>query len=334
MISDPTAPHVPVIDIQPLIENSNEKHTVSEAIRNACTDHGFFYISGHGVDEALQQDLEKVSHAFFSLPLEEKWKIRMELGGRAWRGFFPVGDELTSGKPDLKEGIYFGEELGPDDVRVQQKLILHGSNLFPEQIGEMKKVVLEYMSQLKRLGHHIMRGISLSLGLEENHLHNHYTSDPLILFRIFHYPVQNAYAELDAPWGVGEHTDYGVLTILKQDEVGGLQVKSKSGWIDAPYIPGTFICNIGDMLEKMTKGFYKSTPHRVINTSGRDRYSYPLFFDPGFDVRVGPLPINHDDMTKAEDSERWDHANVHAFEGTYGDYILGKVAKVFPQLNV
>lgn len=324
---------LPVIDIKELVSGQSSKRDVAASIREACTLHGFFYIRGHGVDEKLQKELEVMSANFFALPLEQKMKIRMELGGRAWRGFFPIGSELTSGKPDLKEGIYFGEELGQGDIRVAQKLLLHGANLFPKEIVGFREVVLEYMAQLKQLGHHLMRGISLSLGLEENYLNKFYMSDPLILFRIFHYPASGSNTGMDASWGVGEHTDYGVLTILKQDEVGGLQIKTKNGWISAPFIKETFVCNIGDMLERLTRGLYKSTPHRVLNTSGKDRYSYPLFFDPGFATVINPLPIHEQNLNESS-LDRWDLANVHEFQGTYGDYIMGKVAKVFPNLKV
>ncbi|HOY79905.1 MAG TPA: 2OG-Fe(II) oxygenase family protein [Hyphomonadaceae bacterium] len=142
---------------------------------------------------------------------------------------------------------------------------------------------------------------------------------------MFHYPASDA-AE---GWGVGEHTDYGLLTVLAQDDKGGLQVKTPHGWIDTPPIPGTIVCNIGDMLDRLTGGVYRSTPHRVLNVSGRSRLSFPFFFDPGFDARVVPLPgrIAHDDS-----AQRWDKASLHDFTGTYGDYLLGKVGKVFPDL--
>ena len=122
------------------------------------------------------------------------------------------------------------------------------------------------------------------------------------------------------------------MTILKQDAVGGLQVRSKGGWIEAPYIPDTFICNIGDMLDRLTRGYYQSTPHRVINRSGQSRFSFPFFFDPGFDTRIEPVNMYNVDLPEDDSEERWDNASVHTFEGTYGDYILGKVARVFPEL--
>src|SRR5690606_27276313 len=133
-------------------------------------------------------------------------------------------------------------------------------------------------------------GIAMSLGLEESYFADCYTGDPLVLFRIFNYPRWSRTSEEDeARWGVGEHTDYGVLTILKQDDAGGLKVKTKSGWIAAPPIPGSFVCNLGDMLDRMTRGIYRSTPHRVRCVVARDRLSFPFFFDPNFHAVVQPI---------------------------------------------
>ena len=130
---------------------------------------------------------------------------------------------------------------------------------------------------------------------------------------------------------MGEHTDYGILTILLQDTVGGLQVKSPAGWIAAPPLPGSFVCNIGDMLDRMTGGVYRSTPHRVLNKSTSGRLSYPFFFDPSFDSEVRPIDSK---LIVAEDKlQRWDGASVHEFHGTYGDYLLEKVSQVFPELG-
>ena len=152
-----------------------------------------------------------------------------------------------------------------------------------------RETVLEYLEAMTRLGHELMRGIALSLGLSETYFADRYTSDPLILFRIFNYPAQPSRPKENKSWGVGEHTDYGVLTILRQDSTGGLQVKSRSGWIDAPPLPGSFVCNIGDMLDRMTGGLYRSTPHRVRNPGGQDRLSFPFFFDPNFNAEVKPI---------------------------------------------
>src|SRR5690349_18258900 len=150
----------------------------------------------------------------------------MARGGRAWRGYFPVGGELTSGKPDLKQGLYFGEELDENDERVAKGLALHGRNLFPADIPELKSAVLGFMEEATQAAHAIMEGVALSLGLDAQYFRRTYTSRPTLLFRVFEYPASAGDAsegENGEQWGVGEHTDYGLLTLLAQDDKGGLQ---------------------------------------------------------------------------------------------------------------
>jgi isopenicillin N synthase-like dioxygenase len=148
----------------------------------------------------------------------------------------------------------------------------------------------------------------------------------MILFRIFRYPPSAADG-----WGVGEHTDYGLLTLLEQDDVGGLQVRTPAGWVNAAPIAGALVCNIGDMLDRLTGGSYRSTPHRVRGPAGTARLSFPFFFDPSWDAVVDRLPIVERPAAGAA-ADRWDHANLHGYHGTYGEYLVGKVAKVFPEL--
>ena len=319
---------LPVIDVAPLFgRDSGARARAAAEIGAACRDLGFFYATGHAIGEATMASLTTASRSFFALPEAEKVKIAMARGGRAWRGFFPVGGELTSGKPDIKEGVYFGEELGPRDPRVTAGLPLHGPNLFPDAVPELKPAVMTFMREAERSAHAIMEGIAASLGLDAQYFRRAYTAQPTMLFRVFHYPASAP----DQGWGVGEHTDYGLLTLLAQDDIGGLAVKTPHGWIEAPPIHGALVCNIGDMLDRLTSGAYRSTPHRVLNASGRSRLSFPFFFDPGFDARIVPLP-DHARYVRDDSGERWDKANVHAFSGTYGDYLLGKVSKVFPAL--
>ena len=324
--------HVPVIDVAPLVNQRAERVRTAEQIGAACRESGFFYVVNHSVDESLCQRLESLSREFFAQGEPQKLEIAMSRGGRAWRGYFPVGRELTSGKPDRKEGLYFGAELPLDHPAVQAGRPLHGPNLFPPIAG-FRETVLRYLDALTALGHALMSGISLGLGLDERYFQQRYYRDPLILFRIFNYPHSSTARGGETAWGVGEHTDYGLLTILRQDDTGGLQVKSRSRWIDAPPIPGSFLCNIGDMLERLTRGIYRSTPHRVINTSQRDRLSFPFFFDPSFDARMLPVEGLSNETPGDDSAERWDRASVHGFSGTYGDYLLGKVSKVFPELR-
>jgi len=323
--------NLPVINIEPLVTGAGARRDVADRIARACRESGFFYIVGHGVDDRLQLRLEEASRAFFAQDLDAKLEIRMEKGGKAWRGYFPVGGELTSGRPDRKEGLYFGAELPEDHPLVSSGAPMHGPNLFPASVPLLRETVLEYLSAMTALGHAMMEGVALSLGLNEAYLAERYTSDPLILFRIFNYPTEAAGTREDQGWGVGEHTDYGLLTILKQDKTGGLEVKSKSGWVEAPPIQGSFVCNIGDMLDRMTGGLYRSTPHRVKSPREHDRLSFPFFFDPSFDAEVKRIEVN---TAPSDDrDQRWDRASVHEFSGTYGDYLLSKVSKVFPQLR-
>ncbi|MBI1288021.1 MAG: isopenicillin N synthase family oxygenase [Flavobacteriales bacterium] len=321
---------IPVIDISPLIEMNDHASAMETAkrIRQACREHGFFYIQNHGISESLQEKLEQFSKEFFSLSEKEKMEIAMQKGGSAWRGYFPVGNEFTSGKPDQKEGLYFGTELTSEHPKVTSKTPMHGGNLFPQDPKELRETVLAYMHEVTKVGHAVLRGIALSLQLPHNHFESSITKDPFILLRVFHYPKVEVQ---DENWGgVGEHTDYGLLTILKQDDCGGLEVRSNGEWIAAPPIANTFVCNIGDMLDLMTGGLYVSTPHRVKNTSGKNRLSFPLFFDPNFDAVVKPIPGF--EKSVADHASRWDGQNAYDFKGKYGDYVVVKVSKVFPEL--
>jgi len=329
---------LPVIDMAPLFDahDAEGQARVAGKVARACCAHGFFYLTGHGIGCEVLQTLETESRRFFASQLEAKMAISMARGGRAWRGYFPVGGELTSGRPDLKEGLYLGTELGSDHPRVRAGVPMHGANLWPTELPGLKAAATTYMTGATRAAAALMEGVSLSLGLDAQYFARAYTGEPTVLFRIFHYPASGSTdVDWSRSWGVGEHTDYGLLTLLAQDQYGGLQVKTPEGWIEAPPIEGALVCNIGDMLERLTGGRYKSTPHRVKNVSGHDRLSFPLFFDPDFMAPMQPLPAVATDagLRDADRAERWDRASVHDFEGTYGDYLLGKVAKVFPQLR-
>jgi isopenicillin N synthase-like dioxygenase len=323
---------VPVIDVAPLLRDGSDADVrrVGAAIDDACRDTGFFVISGHGVDPQLRHDLDTAAREFFALDEEEKGQIAMARAGHAWRGWFPVGGELTSGRPDLKEGIYFGVEhaLGHPGVRTGRPL--HGANLFPACPAALRPLVLGYIAALTALGQQVLQAIAVALGLPRKWFSEHLTADPVVLFRIFHYPPARADSD---DWGVGEHTDYGLLTLLGQDGNAGLQVRTAQGWLDVPPDPDTFVCNIGDMLERLTGGRYRSTPHRVRNTGGGERLSYPFFLDPSWDAVVDRLPIiERPPDADVDAASRWDSASVHGFAGTYGEYLLQKVSKVFPDL--
>ena len=322
---------IPIIDLAALRANPPEIARVGAALDRACCEFGFFYVTGHGINPALSARLMTLAREFFALPVERKMTIAMAHGGRAWRGYFPVEGELTSGRPDRKEGIYFGTELGADDPRVRAGLPLHGTNLYPPLPG-FRDALLAYIDSVTAVGQILLSGIAVGLGLGRDYFLERYTREPTVLFRIFNYPPATARAD---ELGVGEHTDYGLLTLLRQDEVGGLEIWHQDRWLPAPPMPDSFVCNVGDMLERLTAGRYVSALHRVISASKQDRISMPLFLDPGFDAVLEPIKLPADEASVAarQRRARWDGADLATISGTYGDYLLGKVSKVFPQLK-
>ena len=350
---------LPLIDVTPLLgdaSNSREIEKCADEINKACRESGFFRITNHGVPRELRERLDKLSREFFALNESEKQKCAMPLAGAAWRGWFGVGGELTSGVPDRKEGLYIGEQLAATDPRVVARTPLHGANLYPKQPAELGACADEWFVAMQQLGMALMRGVALGLQMPADWFAKNIAREPTCLFRIFHYPpIDTACVPQDgiSEWGVAEHTDYGLLTILAQDDCGGLQVRmpgAASGdsngsagdggasgdansdtWLDVPAEPDIFIVNIGDMLDRLTHGRYRSTPHRVRNVSGRERMSYPFFIDPSWNATVEPLPL--DGTPPSDDAaRRWDNTSVQAWTGTYGDYLTAKVSKVFPAL--
>ena len=217
------------IDISPIVStpDSDDALQVAIEIDEACRQFGFFSIVGHGVDHSLRDQLMSTAQDFFDLDSDEKSKVAMSQGGRAWRGWFPPGDELTSGRPDAKEGIYFGVEIPADDERVLNGRMLHGPNLWPERPAGLRPIVEAWMVEMERVARAVLGAVAVGIGLDRRWFDTNIAVDPIMLFRMFHYlPVPSGSTE----WGVGEHTDYGLLTLLVQDDVGGLEVEVDGRW--------------------------------------------------------------------------------------------------------
>ena len=316
---------LPLVDISAL--RTAASADTAQLIDDACRRFGFFRVIGHGIEADRLVELDQLARAFFAQPEPVKQRIAMAAGGSAWRGWFPLGGELTGGRPDAKEGIYFGAELAADHPHVLAGRPLHGPNLFPEDPAGLRAAVLAWMDLMVALGATLLRGLALGLGLRADWFATTVTAEPTQLFRIFRYPPG-----VEKGWGVAEHTDYGLITILAQDRHGGLEVRGPDGWIDVPADPGVFVVNLGDMLDRMTEGRYRSTPHRVRNTSGDERLSFPFFLDPSWHAVCPRLPLAG--APPADDAAtRWDGTSPRGWEGTYGDYLTAKVARVFPSLG-
>jgi isopenicillin N synthase-like dioxygenase len=321
-------PPIPVVDVGGLTA-TEVPDAVARAVDRACRDVGFFSVVGHGIDPALPLRLDGLAREFFARPESEKQAVAMAQGGTAWRGWFPLHGELTSGTPDHKEGYYFGRELPPTDARVRAGIPLHGPNLWPDRPAELRATLLEYVDALEDLGRRLTAAISVGFGLAPDALGRRWFRDPVVLLRLFRYPPPSTVAPEK---GVGEHTDYGFLTLLWQDDSGGLEVRAGDTWVGVPPRSDAFVCNLGDMLDRITGGRYRSTAHRVRSPAARDRIAIPFFFDPDWDAHLEELPLPG--PRPADDADRrWDGTSVHAFDGTYGDYLTAKVAKVFPALR-
>jgi isopenicillin N synthase-like dioxygenase len=189
---------------------------------------------------------------------------------------------------------------------------MQGPNQWPEWLPGFRPAMTQYVSEVDTLGRYIVRLIAMSLGLEARALDHHF-DHPTTFLRALHYPPQPPVE--DDQMGSAPHTDYGIITLLAQDDSGGLQVRPRGGdWIEAPPIPDTYVLNVGDMLARWTNDRFVSTPHRVINRSGGDRYSLPYFLDPGMDALIECLPT----CTDAQHPPRYDPV-------TYGEYLLERL---------
>jgi isopenicillin N synthase-like dioxygenase len=314
-----TSTAIPVIDIGDL-----EGAHGAAAIDGACRTSGFFALRADAEVNAHRGRVIEAARRLFALPIESKRHVALATGGTAWRGWFPLGDELTSGVPDLKEGFYVGREEPPDPRP------LHGPNVWPAELPELRHEVLSWMRRMEALAQRALAAMAVGLGLEPNHFVDGLTHDPTVLFRIFLYPPQPP-TQHDR-WGVAEHSDYGLLTLLAHDGTPGLQVRVDTSWIEVDPDPQLLICNIGDMLDRLTGGRYCSTPHRVRNVATNDRISLPFFLDPGWAAPVDPLLLGDHWTVPSDRAPRWDRTNLADVSGTYGDWLIAKVRQVFPQL--
>jgi isopenicillin N synthase-like dioxygenase len=276
---------LPIVDIGGLYhDDPHERLATARALDRAARDAGFFYVTNHRVDRALQAALIEQAQRFFAAP--QAWKMRYYIGGsRAHRGYVPEGEEVfAAGKRDRKEAFDTGRDLPPDDPDVLAGTPMLGPNVWPDQTG-FREAVSGYYDAAFDLGRRLFRGFSLALGLPETHFDAHLQKPPSQL-RLVHYPYDASAA--DAP-GIGAHTDYECFTILLPT-APGLEVMNGAGaWIDAPPIDDAFIVNIGDMLEMWTGGTYVATSHRVRKVT-QERYSFPLFFACDYHTVVAPLP--------------------------------------------
>jgi isopenicillin N synthase-like dioxygenase len=280
---------LPNLDLRHLEQGGAQRANFLAELRETVHTLGFFYLSGHGIESGLIADVLALSRRFFALPEAEKLSIAM-VNSPHFRGYNRAGLEHTRGRPDWREQIDIGAELKPwpRDPALPPWTRLQGPNQWPAALPELKPILLRYQAEVTALGIRITRALALSLSQAENVFEPIYTPAPNQLLKIIRYPGRDAEA---GSQGVGEHKDSGFVTVLLQDTAAGLQVEGPNGWIDAKPVPGTFVINVGELLEMASNGYLRANVHRVVSPPvDEDRISVAFFLGARLDSMV---PLLH-----------------------------------------
>ncbi len=281
---------LPIIDIAPLYaDDASAWPAVAEQIDRACRDWGFFYIVGHPIGAERIDALLGAAKRFFALPADDKLKIDITQTAHH-RGYGAIATEqLDPSKPsDLKETFDMGFHMPADHPEVLAGKPLRGPNRHPDIPG-WAALMEQHYAGMHELAKTLLRAMAMALDVEHDFFDARF-HEPISVLRLIHYPPRHTASSSDQQ-GAGAHSDYGCITLLYQDDAGGLQVRARDGeWIDAPPIAGSFVVNIGDMMARWSNDRYTSTPHRVISPLGVDRYSMPFFAEPHPDTLIDCLP--------------------------------------------
>ncbi len=283
---------IPVIDFGRFLHGDEAaRHEIAQQIGDACRSSGFFYIENHGIDGDIFDCVYEQGARFFELDADEKMKSYIGLNDRN-RGYSPLLEEKLSKKGDVKESFDLALELPADDADAQKGARLYGPNVWPDAnvLPDFRRVIYDnYYLRVLDLGRRMLEAFAMSLELPADYFADK-TRKPMCNLRVLHYPTQQGLIDPDM-LGCGAHTDYECFTLLAQSDTGGLQVQGTGGdWIEAPPFPGTFVVNIGNMMARWTNDLFASTPHRVINRSGRERMSLPFFFGADYFATIECLP--------------------------------------------
>lgn len=281
---------LPILDLERFNKTGYERQAFLEDLRSAARDIGFFYLSGHGIAQSHIDDLLAEARRFFALSEPEKLEIQM-INSPQFRGYTRAGDEHTKGRQDWREQLDFGveREVVAQHPGTPAWTRLLGPNLWPKAQPSLRPVVLEWQRKMADVSVTLLRAFALSLEQPEDAFAAIYGDTPNHRMKIVRYPGRDKTAD---DQGVGAHKDGGFLTLLLQDDQKGLQVEYDGAWIDADPLPGTFVVNIGELLELASNGYLRATVHRVITpASGKERYSVPFFFSARLDADIPLLEL-------------------------------------------
>lgn len=275
---------LPIIDISHINQSATE-HQIAQKVKQAAADYGFFYLSGHGIAADKIDRLRQAQRAFFALEIAKKQEIAIN---EVNRGYLAQGQAQMHGSAtkDQKEVFFWGAELANDHPDILNNTPLCGANQWPDALPALKTAVLDYASEIQRVGSQLLRCIALSLEADGDFFKPHFI-ESMLRGQLIHYPPT---VGSDNDFGVAPHTDFGCVTLLLQ-ETAGLEVWSDERWLPAPPIENTLVINIGDLLERWTNQQLSSTRHRVRNTTGAARYSIAMFYDPSPNAVVNPVDL-------------------------------------------
>ena len=289
-----TRTFVPVLDLSTARgEDGSFTPDFLDALRDAAHHVGFFQVTNYGAREGQAQELLDTLAGFFKLPLQERLALDNRTSAQ-FRGYTRLGTEITRGRADSREQIDFGPDREPmADVPADKLFLrLQGHNQWPAGYPELEKAAEQWAQLMAGIGAELLAGISAALGLPEDYFAAPFADTPAWMGKLVHY-VGGQVPEAGTQ-GVGSHADYGFVTLLLQDSVGGLEVQphGQEEWIPVEPIPGALVVNLGEMLEVATNGYLMATIHRVTAPPpGVDRYSVPFFWSPRLDAVIDPVPL-------------------------------------------
>lgn len=282
---------LPVLDLRRLNAGSADRDAFLAELRHAVRDVGFYYVTGHGIAPAVLEEAYQQAHAFFRLPEAEKDAIAM-VNSPHFRGYTRSGGELTRGRPDWREQLDIGSErpaartIGKDAPPWAR---LPGPNQWPVALPSLRPALLSWQQAATIVATRLLRAFALALEQPANALDPIFAARPGQHVKIIRYPARDAGQDRQ---GVGPHKDSGLLTLVYQPDLGGLEVETDAGWISAPPLPDAFVVNSGELLELATDGYIRATTHRVTSPSGdRDRISIAFFLGADLDAEVPLLPL-------------------------------------------
>ncbi|MBX6744488.1 MAG: isopenicillin N synthase family oxygenase [Acetobacteraceae bacterium] len=277
---------LPLLDLRRL---ETDRAAFLTELRAAARDPGFFYLAGHGVDPALEARVITEAKRFFALPEAEKLAVQM-VHSPHFRGYNRAGAELTRGRPDWREqfDVHAEREPWPQTPDAPAWTRLQGPNLWPPAQPELRPTLLAWQAALTELGIRLLRAFAEALEQPADALAPLYEGAPGQTLKIIRYPGST---KGEDGQGVGPHKDSGLLTFVLQHDIGGLQVQTRGGWVEAPPLPGTFVVNIGELLELASNGYLRATVHRVVSPRAPERYSVAFFLGARLDATVPVLAL-------------------------------------------